>query len=39
MRNAYKVLGGKPKGKRSIGRLRSIWEDNIKMNAESEYMD
>jgi hypothetical protein len=37
MINTYKVLGGKPKGKRSIGRLRSVWEDYIKVN--TEYMD
>jgi hypothetical protein len=29
MRNAYKILVGKPKGKRPLGRRR--WEDNIKM--------
>jgi hypothetical protein len=31
MRNAYKILIGKPEGKRPLGRQRSRWEDNIKM--------
>ena len=30
-RNAYRVLVGKPEGKRSLGRPRRRWEDNIKM--------
>jgi hypothetical protein len=29
MRNAYKILVGKPEGKRPLGRLRRRWEDNI----------
>jgi hypothetical protein len=28
----YKVLVGKPKGKRPLGRPRCRWEDNIKMD-------
>ena len=28
----YRVLVGKPEGKRSLGRLRHRWEDNIKMD-------
>ena len=28
-RNAYRVLVGKPEGKRSLGRPRRRWEDNI----------
>jgi hypothetical protein len=32
MRNAYKLLVGKPEGKRPFGRPRRIWEDNIKMD-------
>jgi hypothetical protein len=28
---AYRILVGKPKGKRSLGRPRSKWESNIKM--------
>jgi hypothetical protein len=30
-RNAYRVLVGKPEGKRQVGRPRHRWEDNIKM--------
>ena len=30
-RNAYRVLVGKPEGKRPLGRPRHRWEDNIKM--------
>jgi hypothetical protein len=28
MRNAYKLLVGKPEGKRPLGRTRCKWEDN-----------
>jgi hypothetical protein len=31
-RNAYRILVGKPEGKRPLGRPRRRWEDNIKMN-------
>jgi hypothetical protein len=31
MRNAYKILVGKPEGKRPLGRPRHRWEDDIKM--------
>jgi hypothetical protein len=31
-RGLYRVLMGKPEGKRPLGRLRSRWEDNIKMD-------
>ena len=31
-RNAYKVLVGKPEGKRSLGMPRRKWEDNMKMD-------
>jgi len=30
MKNAYKILDGKPEGKRPIGRRSSRWEDNIR---------
>jgi hypothetical protein len=30
----YKVLVGKPEGKRPLGRLRRRWKDNIKMNLQ-----
>jgi hypothetical protein len=31
-RNAYRILVGKPEGKRPLGRPRYRWEDNIKMD-------
>jgi hypothetical protein len=31
-RNAYTILVGKPEGKRPLGRPRSRWVDNIKMD-------
>jgi hypothetical protein len=31
-RNAYRLLVGKPEGKRPLGRLRRKWADNIRMN-------
>ncbi|KAJ4431643.1 hypothetical protein ANN_20242 [Periplaneta americana] len=31
-RNAYRVLAGRPEGKRPLGRPRRRWEDNIKMD-------
>jgi hypothetical protein len=31
-RNAYRLLVGKPEGKRQIGRPRRRWVDNIKMD-------
>ncbi|KAJ4442029.1 hypothetical protein ANN_11893 [Periplaneta americana] len=31
-RNAYRVLVGRPEGKRPLGRPRCRWEDNIKMD-------
>jgi hypothetical protein len=30
-RNVYRLLVGKPEGKRSLGRPRRRWIDNIKM--------
>ena len=33
-RGAYRVLVGKPKGKRPLGRPRRRWEDNIKMELQ-----
>jgi hypothetical protein len=32
--NVYKILLGKPKGKRPFGRLRCRWEVGIKMDME-----
>jgi hypothetical protein len=31
-RGAYRALVGKPEGRRPLGRSRSRWEDNIKMD-------
>jgi len=33
-RGVYRVLVGKPDGKRPLGRPRHRWEDNIKMDLE-----
>jgi len=33
-RGVYRVLMGKPEGKRPLGRPRLRWEDNIKMDLE-----
>jgi hypothetical protein len=32
IRNMYKMLVGKPKGKRPLRRPRHRWEDNIRMD-------
>jgi len=31
-RGVNRVLVGRPEGKRSLGRARSRWEDNVKMD-------
>jgi hypothetical protein len=31
-RNAYRLLVGRPEGKRPLGRPRCMWVDNIKMD-------
>jgi hypothetical protein len=31
-RNAYRIVVGKPEGKRPLGRPRHRWEDNIRMD-------
>jgi hypothetical protein len=33
-RGVYRVLVGKPEGKRPLGRPRLRWEDNIKMDLQ-----
>jgi hypothetical protein len=33
-RGVYRVLGGKPKGRRPLGRTRRRWEDNIKVGLQ-----
>jgi hypothetical protein len=32
VRGSYKILVGRPEGRRPLGRLRRRWEDNIKMD-------
>jgi hypothetical protein len=32
VRNAYKILDGKPEGKRPLWRSRHRWEDNTEMD-------
>jgi hypothetical protein len=36
-RNSYRILAGKPEGKRPLGRLRCRWVDNIKMELRMEW--
>ena len=41
-RGVYRVLVGKPEGKRPLGRLRLRWVDNIRMDLQEVgcgYMD
>ena len=41
-RGAYRVLVGKPEGKRSLGRPRHRWMDNIRMDLQGvgcRYVD
>jgi hypothetical protein len=33
-RSAYRILVGRPEGRRLLGRLRRRWNDNIKMNLQ-----
>ena len=33
-RSAFKILTGKPTGKRTLGRPRCRWEDNIRIDLE-----
>jgi hypothetical protein len=33
-RGAYRVLVGKPEGRRTLGKSRLRWEDNIKMHLQ-----
>ena len=33
-RSSFKILTGKPTGKRPLGRPRRRWEDNIRMDLE-----
>jgi hypothetical protein len=38
-RNAYRILVGKPEGKRPLGIPRRMWVDNIKMDLTLERWD
>jgi hypothetical protein len=38
-RNAYRILVGKPDGKRLLGRQRRRWVDNIKMDLRETGWD
>ena len=38
-RNAFKILTGKPAGKRPLGRPRSRWEDNIRMDLNKIFLN
>jgi hypothetical protein len=33
-RGAYRILVGRPEGRRPLGRPRRRWDDNIKMNLQ-----
>jgi hypothetical protein len=38
-RGVYRVLIGRPEGKRTLGRPRRRWEDNIKMDLREMGID
>jgi hypothetical protein len=38
-RGVYRVLVGRPEGKRPLGRRRRRWEDNIKMDLMEIWID
>jgi hypothetical protein len=38
-RGVYRVLVGRPEGKRPLGRTRRRWEDNIKMELREIGID
>jgi hypothetical protein len=38
-RGVYRVLVGRPEGKRPLGRPRRRWEDNIKMDLRETWID
>jgi len=39
MRNANKILAGKPEGKISRGRARCRWEDNVRMDLKEIWWE
>jgi hypothetical protein len=38
-RGVYRILVGRPEGKRPLGRPRRRWEDNIKMDLRERGID
>jgi hypothetical protein len=38
-RNGYRILVGKPEGKRQLGRPRRRWVDNIKIDFRKLYLN
>jgi hypothetical protein len=38
VRNAYKILVGRPEGKKRLEGLRRRWEDNIEMDVRDNKM-
>jgi hypothetical protein len=38
-KDVYRILVGKPDGKRPLGRPRRMWEDNIKMDLRERRID
>jgi hypothetical protein len=38
-RGVYRILVGKPEGKRPLGRPRRRWEDNIKLDLRERGID
>jgi hypothetical protein len=38
-RNAYRILVGKPEGKRPLGRSKRRWVDNIKIDLREIYKE
>jgi hypothetical protein len=38
-RSFYRVLAGRPEGKRPLGKRRHMWEDNIKLDLREIGID
>jgi hypothetical protein len=38
-RGIYRILVGRPEGKRPVGRSRRMWEDNIKLDLREIRID
>jgi hypothetical protein len=39
MKNTFKILVGKPERRRSLGRPRRRWDDNIKLNLKARVLE